>query len=219
METVVRTYIEKDWMTVLFVACLMLTVAAKVVGNLRFQYFQSLFVSNKYLLIFGKEQKNLITNWFNIILFTVQVISYSLFAYLLIQEFGKEQLSKDPYLYLKIASLLSFFVFLKFTLEKIFANIVDIEPTVDNYNFQKLSYRNLTGLFILPLLFIAIYARLNVAFVLYLTIAVFIFLNLIALYNTIKNHQKLILGNLFYFILYLCALEIAPYFIIYKIVF
>ena len=35
--------------------------------------------------------------------------------------------------------------------------------------------------------------------------------------KALKNYQKLIISKLFYFILYLCALEIAPYLVIYKL--
>jgi hypothetical protein len=39
--------------------------------------------------------------------------------------------------------------------------------------------------------------------------------NLLTYLVSLKNYQNLFLGKLFYFILYLCALEIAPYYFMY----
>jgi len=41
--------------------------------------------------------------------------------------------------------------------------------------------------------------------------------NAIALFYSFKTNGKLIITNFFYFILYLCALEISPYIILYKV--
>lgn len=42
-------------------------------------------------------------------------------------------------------------------------------------------------------------------------------INAIALFYSYKTNRKLIITNFFYFILYLCALEISPYIILYKV--
>jgi hypothetical protein len=39
--------------------------------------------------------------------------------------------------------------------------------------------------------------------------------NVLTYFISIKNYQNIIFGKLFYFILYLCALEIAPYYFMY----
>ncbi|WP_304138277.1 DUF4271 domain-containing protein [Mesonia mobilis] len=41
--------------------------------------------------------------------------------------------------------------------------------------------------------------------------------NIFSLLLIYRKNQSLITGNWFYFILYLCTLEIAPYFILYKV--
>ncbi|MEM6541462.1 MAG: DUF4271 domain-containing protein, partial [Bacteroidota bacterium] len=44
----------------------------------------------------------------------------------------------------------------------------------------------------------------------YTVILLILVINGIGLTNIFRNHQKLIVPNIFYFILYLCTLEIAP---------
>jgi hypothetical protein len=48
-----------------------------------------------------------------------------------------------------------------------------------------------------------------------LFIAIVIAANLVTYVVSVKNYQNLIFSKLFYFILYLCALEIAPYYFMY----
>jgi hypothetical protein len=50
--------------------------------------------------------------------------------------------------------------------------------------------------------------------VVYVAIFLIVTVNVVGLITLIKNHQKLITSHFFYFILYLCALEIAPLVII-----
>jgi len=54
--------------------------------------------------------------------------------------------------------------------------------------------------------------------IIYTAIVLLLIINLIGFITSFKMHQKLILNNLFYFILYLCALEIAPYIILYEFI-
>ncbi len=68
----------------------------------------------------------------------------------------------------------------------------------------------------LPLVALAMYAPFEKKTIIFLTVFTFVSLNFITLILTLKYHQKLIVNHLFYFILYLCALEIAPYLIMIK---
>ena len=54
----------------------------------------------------------------------------------------------------------------------------------------------------------------DVTFLLFF-ISIVLIINLFTYLVTLKNYQNILLGNLFYFILYLCALEIAPYYFMY----
>ncbi|MDX1314685.1 MAG: DUF4271 domain-containing protein, partial [Eudoraea sp.] len=50
--------------------------------------------------------------------------------------------------------------------------------------------------------------------VFYVSIFLIILVNVVGWVNLIKSRQKFILSYFFYFILYLCALEISPFVII-----
>ncbi|NBU80363.1 MAG: DUF4271 domain-containing protein, partial [Flavobacteriaceae bacterium] len=52
----------------------------------------------------------------------------------------------------------------------------------------------------------------------YCTIGLILIINLFSYLVSLKIYQNLVIGKLFYFILYLCALEIAPYYFIYYLI-
>jgi hypothetical protein len=119
-------------------------------------------------------------------------------------------------LFVKIIAFMAFFIIIKYIVEKIIAVILDIELYINTYNFHKINARNLFGIFLIPINLVLVYYD-SVHKIIYLSVILtFLSYNFIVLFLLLRNHQKLIISKLFYFILYLCALEIAPYLIIYK---
>jgi hypothetical protein len=71
------------------------------------------------------------------------------------------------------------------------------------------------GIILLPInMLFFYYENINTLFP-SLIIAIVIAANLVTYVVSVKNYQNLIFSKLFYFILYLCALEIAPYYFMY----
>jgi hypothetical protein len=76
--------------------------------------------------------------------------------------------------------------------------------------FNKLSYLNYCGLLLVVANIFLTYITQGSKVVVYCAIMLFILVHIAGWITLIKNHQKLITNYFFYFILYLCALEIAP---------
>jgi uncharacterized protein YacL len=121
----------------------------------------------------------------------------------------------DWILYIQIITFLFFFVLSKFLIEKIIATAFDIEEFVEQFNLQKVTFRTYIGLFILPINIILFYYDSISRNILMFFIAIVLIINTFTYLVSIKNHQNIIFGKLFYFILYICALEIAPYYFMY----
>nr|WP_207190442.1 DUF4271 domain-containing protein [Galbibacter mesophilus] len=198
----------------MLLASLVSLTAAKLVNEQKFNAFISLFVNYKYLKIYSKEP-NQATSVFNFFLFLPQLIVFSLVVWITLEYF---KLPHDIELYL-ILPFLFLFILFKFYLEKIIATIFDINGFAESFHFHKVTYRNLAAIILLPFISLFIYSNLSHKIIFYLLIFTFASLNLIAMILTLRNHQKLIGKYLFYFILYLCALEIAPYLIVIKFYF
>ena len=201
-----------DWATLLFVMTLVLITIIKSVFEGRFNDFMKLIVSDKYLKIY--RDSSYLMSGFTIILFLVQLISLAFFIQLLLSYFANAS-KTNGILFIQIFTFLSVFVLSKFLIEKIVGTSFNIEEFTDQFNLQKVSYRTYIGLLLLPVDIILFYnSYLSNTFV-YALIAAILIANLLTYAISLKNYQNLLFGKLFYFILYLCALEIAPYYFIY----
>lgn len=216
MEIITRNIIANNWLTILIIACLVLLSVAKRINSLSFSNFMMLLSNNKYIISYQKP--NRLSTSFNSVLLLFQIISASLFLYLCFNVFDSQVTSSEINLYFKILIIYTVVVICKLLIEKIIGTIFAIDTIIDEYLFYKVSYRNFMGvvLLIANILFIYTFTPSKIALIV-LVIALLV-LNTIVLISFYKKNENIILNHKFYFILYLCALEIAPYFILYKLI-
>ena len=203
---------NKDWATALFLFSLVLIALSKSLFENRFSEFIKLIVSDKYLKVY--KDSGLMMSWFTIFLFIVQILSFSFFIHLLLNSFGYT-IKTDWISYIQIFTFLTVFILSKYLIEKIIGAAFDIEEFVEQFNLQKVSYRTFIGLFLLPInCFLYYNDSISHNLILFL-LFIMLIINVLTYLLSIKNYQNILFGNLFYFILYLCALEIAPYYFMY----
>ena len=215
LELQPRIIENKDWATIVFVIAFALIVIAKSTFESRFHDFTRIIISDKYLKIY-KESTHLMSG-FNVILFVVNIVSLSFFIQIAFHHFGYGS-KTDWVLFVQIFTLLTVFILSKFLIEKIIAETFNIEEVIEEFNLQKVSYRTFIGLLLLPVTILLFYSDYS-ANSLYIGIIVsLLIINAITYLLSLKIYQNLIIAKLFYFILYLCALEIAPYYFIYYLI-
>ena len=169
-----------------------------------------LLFTNHYFSIQGKNKQLL--EPFNILLFIVQVISLSLLIYL----FYTTRESTNPLLIFQITIGYTIFTLIKIILEKLIGVVFSIEEFINSYIFYKFSYTSLASIVVLLSHFFVFYFfRNSPIYLMILSGVIGVFIIITRLYFYIK-HKKIILSNFFYFILYLCTLEISPYYLLYK---
>ena len=151
---------------------------------------------------------------FTILLFLVQLISLAFFIQLILSYFGYAS-KTDWILFIQIFTFLMVFVLSKFLVEKIIATAFNIEEFTEQFNLQKVSYRTYIGLLVLPIDIILFYNENPSNILIMLFIGIVLTINLLTYLISLKNYQNFLLSKVFYFILYLCALEIAPYYFMY----
>lgn len=207
-----RILVNKDWATILFVLAVAIIALNKTIFSVRFNEFIKLGYSDKYNKVY-KDTNNLL-NWFTISMFIIQLISFSFFILLLLSFFNYTK--TDNYItYIQIVTFLFVFVLSKFLIEKIVGTAIDSESVVDQFNLIKTNYRAFLGLVLLPVNMVLYYNEIPIKEIFYVILGVFLLYNVFTYYFLVKTYQKIIVGKLFYFILYLCTLEIAPYYFIY----
>ena len=202
----------KDWATLVFVACFALIAINRTVFETRFAEFIKLAVSDKYTKIY-KDSGNMLS-WFTISFFLIQVISFTFLIQFLLSYFGMAE--KTSWVsFVQIFTLIGVFILSKYLIEKIIATSFNIEEFNELFNLHKVNYRTYIGLLLLPVNIFLFYNNSQHPVVIYVIIGLIIAASIVSYLVSLRIYQNLILSKLFYFILYLCTLEIAPYYFMY----
>lgn len=212
MNPILRTPESLDWITLLIFGSLIFILIAKSLYYVRFLNFIVLPFNNKYIFMYNKKERLL--NWFHILFTSFQIVNTSLFLYFTYEHFVHTDGAHRSYLYLLI--LIGFFLFLliKTVLQLTNGFIFGSQSIFSEIIFKKTSYLNYGGiLFFLANLLIA-YVNISPNIVIFTAIFLFVSINMIGWILVLKNYQNFFANYFFYFILYLCTLEIAPIVII-----
>ncbi|NRA92909.1 MAG: DUF4271 domain-containing protein [Psychroserpens sp.] len=210
-----REVISHDWFTIFLVLGLSCIAISKYLFGSRFKDFIFVVGNSKYLKIHARDQRFIDT--FDSLLFFNLIISISIFAHYLYSS-SLQNLNFELTSFFKLIFGVGVVLLIKILLERLIGSLFEIDDIIDTYLFQKITYKNYTGLILLPVNCLLIFSVLPSRPVIYTCIGLIILINLVGSIISFKNYQKLLLNNFFYFILYLCALEIGPYLILYKII-
>ncbi|MCF1191085.1 DUF4271 domain-containing protein [Mangrovimonas sp. AS39] len=209
-----RDYDTHDLFTILMVTGIILVATSKLFFERRFNQFIGIFVSSTYLKVYEKNQK--FFDYFDSLLFVNLIFSLAIFIWIALNTvFEPIEISANNLLRLILA--ISVFILVKVLIERLVASIFNIDKLIDEYLFQKISYKNFLGILLVPINAVLLYSLTPNKTIILIVIALLFLVNLVGLITSYKSHQSLIKKEFFYFILYLCALEIGPYLILYKL--
>lgn len=209
-----REVTSYELFTVLMVIGLVFIAIAKLISPKRFDDFMLVLGNSKYLKIYVKEQK--FFDKFDALLFINLIISASIFGFL-IYDFTIKHTEHSPNIMFKLTVGIGIFILAKVLLERLIGSLFEIDKLIDDYLFQKITYKNYLGVLLLPINALLLFSFSPTLKILYIIIILLLIVNIVGVITTFKAHQSLLKRNLFYFILYLCTLEIAPYIILYKV--
>ncbi len=211
-----RDIISNDLYTILLTIGFIIVAIAKLTSPKRFDDFVFVVGNSKYLKIYSREQK--FFDKFDALLFSNLVISLSVFIFIIHKyATGGELLSLDEMF--KIAFSIAVLILIKVLIERLIGSVFEIDSLIDDYLFQKISYKNYLGILLLPINALLLFSFKPTLPIIYISVLLLAIVNIIGLITSFKAHQSLIKYNYFYFILYLCALEISPYIVLYKVFF
>lgn len=209
-----RPTTTNDFFILLIVISLVFVAIAKLLFEKRFNHFASILINSSYLKIYSKDQKFI--DLFDGLLFLNLVFSASIFGFICYNTLF-ESIEMSVVLIFKLMFGIGAFILIKVLLERLIGSLFSIDNLMDKYQFQKTSYKNYLGLVLIPINVLLLYSVTpNKAIVLTIIILLTI-INTIGLLTSYKSNLNLIKRDFFYFILYLCTLEIGPYIILYKV--
>ncbi len=213
MQPIKRAFINTDWITLLLLLVVFLLVLVSIMDKKRIRDLFALPYNNFYIIQYKQEFFSV----FNSILFSAANLIVSLFIYLFIIKFIPTITVIPLYLYLAILSVLVLYWAMRYGLERLISFLFEIEELKNKATFIKMSYFYSSTLYLLVGTIFTFYTREFRLEFLHLSLVIFIILLLIRYYHFIRIYKSYIFSHLFYFILYLCALEIAPLFVVAKI--
>ncbi|MBJ6369115.1 DUF4271 domain-containing protein [Snuella sedimenti] len=209
-----RDTTSNELFTILIVTGLIFVTLAKLIASKRFNDLISIAGNFKYLKIYGREQKFLDT--FDALLFVNLILSVSVFGSIIYQNTMETKILSINII-IKLIIGIGSLILIKVLIERLIASLFDIDKIIDAYLFQKISYKNFMGLLLIPMNALLLYSIPPSLTNIYIMVIILLIINLLGVMTSFKSYQSLIKHNFFYFILYLCALEIAPYIILYKV--
>ena len=184
-----------------------LIIFAKFYNGKRFVSFLWLPFNNRYIALFNKKGK--LINSFHVLFLIFQLINISIFLSLCILQFN---LLTDPPTYL--AALISvgfYFLYVNKVLVQISVGYAfNFFSTILDLIYNKQSYFNHSSFIFFAANICALYIFPQTNWVFYVAFFLFILINSIGVINVLRYYQKPFTRQIIYFILYLCALEIAP---------
>lgn len=106
------------------------------------------------------------------------------------------------------------FIFLKYLLEKFIGWLFKFNRICNNYLNAKLFYFNTLGTLVLFLNILSVFSENFNQELVYVSLTIILLYLIISHFTIFFSFKNLIYKNWFYFILYLCTLEIIPYYYI-----
>ncbi|MEH6512110.1 DUF4271 domain-containing protein [Maribacter arcticus] len=208
MEPIARTFSQNDWITITLMVSLLFPLTAKSIYYSRFFSFIILPFNSKYLTMYTKKEK--LFNWFNILLSVFQIINTTLFIFFIWRVYMPLSQVKNPFIFPLLLAGVFLFLSAK-TMAQLFNGFIFNSYSIFNeLVFKKLTYLNYSSFALFIANILLAYVFINSKIVISIALILFLVINIIGWVTVLRNYQNFISSYFFYFILYLCALEIAP---------
>lgn len=209
-------YQNNDWITLVLLLVFIVLTVVRVLFKDRLFHGNTFFLSKKYLSIYYTKEKGKTLNLYQSLFFVVRLLVLSLVFFLLYKYYQETILINGFNSYLIILLGLGFYLIIHRLVGQLLAYLFDFKGEYSKIKYDKVNYFNNLILWILPFLIFSIYLAKYKDLLLKISFVLFVGLLILRYGLVLLNNKKLIFNNLFYFILYLCALEIAPLIIILK---
>ena len=211
MEFLLRNTNYSETLTYLIIGSIVILTCIKLIYLNQFNEFLGTLTNGKYFLLHNKGGKK--KNLFNTLFYIFFSINLTVFIYSTLSSLGILP-TKNTYTLLICAIIINSYFIIRYLVEKILFEILDLNIAFNIFHFQRLTFINFIGLLLLSANIINLYITPNPnPFFLYFCIGLILSTYILSLLIIILYNQKIFLKHWFYFILYLCALEISPFLI------
>mgnify|MGYP000094280842 FL=1 len=213
MQALEKITYSNNWITIVLLLLFASIVLLKLIDSRRLK--ESFFAFFNFNLIEDEDvEATSFFDTFQIVIFVFSVTSLSLLTY----NFKLYKLSESSDSFASFSSLfigILFYFLIKRMLEHLLLLLFLIKKGLQSFVTSKTNYLYNISFLLYIALILCEYGNINRVYLFYF--ATFLFI--IRFVFILVRNKKLIFNKLFYFILYICALEIAPLFVLFKLMF
>ncbi|WP_428743651.1 DUF4271 domain-containing protein [Tenacibaculum sp.] len=208
MQAVERIINNESWITIVILIAIILLSLMKLLNSDKLLGYATAFYTPGF---FQKrvEDNPSFTSPFNLILFTYTAIVISLFAFLVLLP---KSFKHDFYTFSILFLCLLCYILFRKALDYFLVNVLGLTQILKYFLLTKLGYLYVSCLWLLPFVVLYQFTFKSPIFL----ISSFSILFVFRAFLILNNNKRIVIGKMFYFILYFCTLEIAPLLILYK---
>lgn len=206
-ESAYITSSNNDLVTWAFIFIFGVLCILNIFYSKRLLFTNVFFLSEKYVALFySKDKKNSFKNRYDFFLFfLINILTFLLVLHCI---FFKKNIDFDRFIVITLTTI--GYVFFDYFLKQFLSIIFNFKATQHKISYLKIGYFNNIILWILPFLIFYFYTNTFQEVTRTVIIFLLVFLFILRYIFIILKNKILITSHFFYFILYLCTLEIAP---------
>ena len=213
MQALEKIVINTNWISIILVFLLAIIAVLKTIDGDKLKgYVFALF--NKGFIQDEVEENTSFFSSFYSLLFIFSSLVLALITSFLVAEINKNTTFSVSSFFLILGIIWSYFI-IKSLFEIGVIRLFIIKKEVRFYVVSKFGYLYSISFFLVIFFVLFRFGPLNFSFFIAATLG----LSFLKFVFQVVNNKNLVFGKLFYFILYLCAFEIAPLLIMFKLVF
>ena len=211
MQALEKIVTNTNWISIILVFLFAIIAVLKIIDADKLKGYAFALFNWGFLEDEVEEDTSFFTSFYSL-LFVFSATVLALVISLLVSETTKGFPFSLSSFFLVLGIVFSYFI-IKSLLEIGITRLFFIKKQVRFYVISKFGYLYALSFFLLIFFILFQFGPLNFPFFITVTLA-FFFFNFVF---HLANNKKLIFSKLFYFILYLCAFEIAPLLIMFKL--
>jgi len=208
-----KIIIDNSWITLLLICLFICVFFLKGLSFVRLKGSVSTLI-NKSFIYTEVEEHDSFLNPFKNLIFIFSVLVFSLLIYKVYLYYNLNT-AEGFFVFLKVFVIVFSYLTIKRFLEILFSIVFMIDKKLNFFLVSKSIYLYSVSFFLFIAIILEQYSPLETRFLVYFSVLLLV---IRFVFHAVIN-KKLIFSELFYFILYLCAFEIAPLFILFRLLF
>lgn len=212
MEAIYRITESLDWISILIFSCVISVAIARQLTTVPLTEFLSIYISSRFIKIsIDSRVDNYHTyQYLGLIIYSITI---SLIVFKL---YGLQYDTINFKDFILIWTAVSSFLIFRYYLLKLVSTIANFEEMIAIIDHSRNLYRAVLSIVLMIAVLFIYYVFPSFDFAIW-TVSIIALLIVFAYHLLlIYSHRSLLFSSVFYFMLYLCTLEIAPYLLLYK---